>query len=109
MEIRKMGLMHQKQFQQMLALNLRQFFCQKKGFSKVFDEVNKVNALASELINQLSSYKYELSQTLQEVTLCFNQVFEHLLEQCYQVSEDTQEQVQAKIKEQALTEKEFQK
>lgn len=92
-----------------MNINFRQYFCQKKGFPKVFEEINSVNVLSNELTRTLSCYKYELSQILQDITVSFNQIFENLLEQCYLSDKDTQTVVENKIKENALNEREFEK
>eukprot|EP00347_Sterkiella_histriomuscorum_P022955 403336507 len=109
LEMKRLAIQHQKKFQENININYRQYFSQKKGFSKVFDEINNVNVLSVDLIKALSCYKYELSQIQQDITVSYNSIFENLLEQCFMSDKDTLLQVESKIKDNAMTEREFEK
>lgn len=98
-----------KKFQDTISVNLRSYFCHKKEFSRLFEDISDINCFHNELVQMVSCYKYELGQVLVDIGTTFNALFENLLELCYVNDKDTQTQVEKKIKQNAINEQEIEK
>ena len=100
-----------KPFIENLPLHQKTFYSNKKGFISLFEDVTKINLVFSEIISTVLCYRPKLAQTLSNLNLSYNKLYERLLDQNHKAELDKEKEVKERIDEivNELQKSEFQK
>lgn len=86
-----------KPFLENLPSHQKSFYTNKKGFISLFEDVTKINLIFSEIIETVLCYRPKLAQTLSNLNLSYNKLYERLLEQNHKSEMDKEKEVKVRV------------
>jgi hypothetical protein len=86
-----------KPFLENLPSHQKNFYANKKGFISLFEDVTKINLVFSEVIETVLCYRPKLAQTLSNLNLSYNKLYERLLEQNHMSEMDKEKSIKVRI------------
>ncbi|CAI2376513.1 unnamed protein product [Moneuplotes crassus] len=98
-----------KPFLENLPLNQKNFYSNKKGFINLFEDVTKINLVFNEIISTVLCFRPKLAQTLSNLNLSYNKLYERLLDQNHksELEKDKEVRNRLEVSEQEVQKLEF--
>lgn len=98
-----------KPFLENLPTHQKNFYANKKGFLSLFEDITKINLVFGEVIETVLWYRPKLAQTLSNLNLSYNKLYERLLDQNHKSEIEKDKELKIKLDSQATELIEFEK
>ena len=86
-----------KPFLENLQIHHKNFYTSKKEFISLFEDITKINLVFSEIIETVLWYRPKLAQTLSNLNLSYNKLYEKLLDQYHKSEIEKDKDLQIKM------------
>lgn len=86
-----------KPFLENLPTHQKNFYANKKGFINLFEDVTKINLVFSEIIETVLCYRPKLAQTLSNLNLSYNKLYERLLDQNHKAEMEKEKELKTRL------------
>ena len=98
-----------KPFLENLPTHQKNFYANKKGFLNLFEDITKINLVFGEVIETVLCYRPKLAQTLSNLNLSYNKLYERLLDQNHKSEIEKDKELKLKLDSQATKQIELEK